>query len=582
MAARGEPLTAADLVRGDVDRLVGDWRSACGVDGLGHGPAGGGGDEIGTDRARAVVAATGTTVFAALATVLDPSADLQRSDSPVARVADIMAENNVAIGQLVRQFSLLRQVLHDHVHSSLPAEVAGEAEHQLDVAVDALMEVCAARAALRLEQDAFVDPLTGLLNRRALDRDLSREIAVAERHGRRLSLLSADVDGLKKINDRQGHAMGDEALRALAGALRAALRGGDSAYRVGGDEFVVLLPEMGAEDVSSFVARVRSGAPPSFGWGAATFPDEVTNRPSLLDLADRRLLAYRQASGRTPAGLTSARIPTEMAMRAGGDTAPRKRRSILVATFLGGVLFGGAGLASAATGALPAPMQDVADTVLARVGVPVGRGTDEVVVKRAHRPTAPARFRGDADTPCTADGSPFEGTHGQYVAAHPDDPSTPENEAQIAAQSPCGKPVASADVPARRRAPMTPDSHGRAQDAGRPDHAGKPEGPGKPASTGEPPKAVKPADTAPTRQNRPVPARVTTTTADTTTTTTTTVPAADGTAVETSADDGPGQGRATDRKAPTDTPGGDNTGGGAGDKRGGSSKAANGQAGDVS
>lgn len=142
--------------------------------------------------------------------------------------------------------------------------------------------------------------------------------------------------------------MGDEALKGVAAALSVALRESDSAYRVGGDEFVVLLPDMGSEAVSSFVGRVRAAGPPSFSWGAATFPDEVTNRPSLLDLADPRLLGYRQAEGLgRPATSDEGGLAGSLGSLS-GPPGRRRRRSVVAAAFLGGVLLGGGSLASAA------------------------------------------------------------------------------------------------------------------------------------------------------------------------------------------------------------------------------------------
>ncbi|HVE47406.1 MAG TPA: GGDEF domain-containing protein [Acidimicrobiales bacterium] len=485
------------------------------------------------DRARAVVTAAGPTVVAALSVLLQSADPVPPSAPSITRVAEALAGNDISVGPLVRQLSLLRQVLHLHVQRLLPVNAMAEAEHQLDVALDSLVEACAARAAERLEEDALVDPLTGLLNRRALERDLSREMAVAERRGRPLSVLTADVDGLKKVNDGQGHTKGDEVLRSLAGAFRAALRGGDSAYRVGGDEFVVLLPDMAAEAVPGFVGRVRAAAPPSFSWGAATFPDEVDNRPSLLDLADRRLLGYRQAAGSgRPTAITE--VLTAGPVIAGRPSGRlRRHSSLMVATFLAGVLLGGASLGSAATGTLPRPMQNVAHSVLAKVGVPVPAGRAAAAARARQNVQPVERFAHDGGTPCTyPDGSQFAGTHGEYVATHPDDATTPQNERQLASQSRCGKPKISANVSKGASRPGPADDPGSSGESGRPDGAGKPDGTGRPDHVGRtedvrPATPVKP-DSGPPDQQRsvdpaqgPPPTTTTTTTSATTTTTTT-------------------------------------------------------------
>lgn len=469
-AAMGGPPTATDLLGAGANDLVEDWRAACTADTLVSGVTDTGrGDELAAERTRAVVGLTGPIAVEALVSLLRSPEQSEEAKKLLGRLAGTLAANNVGVGALVRQFSLLRQVLHRHAESKLSVTDVADVEGQLDRALDAVVEACVARAAERLEHDAFIDPLTGLFNRRALDRDLPREIAVAERHGRRLSLLTADVDGLKKINDRQGHTVGDGALRALAGALRAALRAGDSAYRVGGDEFVVLLPGMGPGDISQFITRIRSGAPPAFSWGAASLPDEVTNRPALLELADRRLLSHRDAAG-SGREATTAAVSQQRTINAGTADRSHGRRALLLATFLGGVLIGGGSLASAATGTLPDGMQNVAHTVLGKVGVPVPSGKDRSPVKAARRSPPLERFLDDAGLPCTyPDGRAFTGTHGQFVAAHPDIATTPENEREQAARSRCGRPMAGAaahDV--------------KPEDGGRPDETGKPEVVGKP------------------------------------------------------------------------------------------------------
>ena len=111
-----------------------------------------------------------------------------------------------------------------------------------------------ARIANRLERArlhrllAETDPLTGLANRRRLERDLNRLQLLADRYHSDLSLAVVDVDHFKRVNDRYGHASGDEVLRRLAGHLQAAFRGEDAVARVGGEEFVVAMLGMRRED----------------------------------------------------------------------------------------------------------------------------------------------------------------------------------------------------------------------------------------------------------------------------------------------------------------------------------------------
>jgi diguanylate cyclase (GGDEF)-like protein len=99
------------------------------------------------------------------------------------------------------------------------------------------------------------DHLTGALNRRGLSRVIDREAARRSRYGGNLSVVLADVDRFKAINDGFGHAAGDEVLKAVARSLAGAMRGADSLARYGGDEFLVLMPATGPEDAE--IARTR-------------------------------------------------------------------------------------------------------------------------------------------------------------------------------------------------------------------------------------------------------------------------------------------------------------------------------------
>jgi diguanylate cyclase (GGDEF)-like protein len=92
-----------------------------------------------------------------------------------------------------------------------------------------------------LEHAALTDSLTGLRNHRAFHEDLKREISRRNRTGMHFSLLMVDLNRLKQVNDTLGHQAGDERIKAVADAIRATLRGEDCGYRVGGDEFIVIL-----------------------------------------------------------------------------------------------------------------------------------------------------------------------------------------------------------------------------------------------------------------------------------------------------------------------------------------------------
>ncbi len=104
---------------------------------------------------------------------------------------------------------------------------------------------------------AHTDPMTGLANRRWLMEQLGREFSRARRYRRPLSLLYLDMDGFKSVNDRFGHLFGDEVLTGAGRSMKAVLRSTDLLARIGGDEFVVLLPETGIEGAHNVTAKLR-------------------------------------------------------------------------------------------------------------------------------------------------------------------------------------------------------------------------------------------------------------------------------------------------------------------------------------
>jgi len=154
------------------------------------------------------------------------------------------------------------------------------------------------------------DPLTRLLNRRAFVNRLDGEVARARRYGRSFGLVLADLDAFKQLNDRYGHATGDEALAAFAGVLTECLRQPDDAFRIGGDEFAMILAEATHDDARFVVSRINSllehlsagrerwltGLSSSFGF--ASCPADASDAQTLFSLADEALYdAKRNGSG---------------------------------------------------------------------------------------------------------------------------------------------------------------------------------------------------------------------------------------------------------------------------------------------
>jgi diguanylate cyclase (GGDEF)-like protein len=151
------------------------------------------------------------------------------------------------------------------------------------------------------------DPLTRLLNRRAFVSRLDGEVARATRYGRSVGLVVADIDRFKECNDRYGHAAGDEALVVFSGVLNRALRRPDAAFRIGGDEFAMLLAETSDEGAHVVVERIHAmlaelgttGTPALQGltasFGFASCPADADDAQTLFRLADEALYEAKRA-----------------------------------------------------------------------------------------------------------------------------------------------------------------------------------------------------------------------------------------------------------------------------------------------
>jgi diguanylate cyclase (GGDEF)-like protein len=155
----------------------------------------------------------------------------------------------------------------------------------------------------RMEALSLVDALTGLWNSRSLAEDMAQSVQQALRSGDKLAFAMLDLDDFKACNDRFGHVVGDQALQAAANAISAAIRGADRAYRYGGEEFCVLLPDADTEGAGAVAERVRvavseielqpdPGEDPltlTISIGVAVFPDDATSSDELMNCADTAL-----------------------------------------------------------------------------------------------------------------------------------------------------------------------------------------------------------------------------------------------------------------------------------------------------
>jgi len=180
------------------------------------------------------------------------------------------------------------------------------------VAVLALKTASDLRRVALLERENITDPLIGIYNRRYLDRRLEEEVARARRYGHPLSMLMLDVDHFKRINDEHGHQAGDGVLRFLGELIMGAVRGPDVVARYGGEELVVISPEIARERALALAERLRThieahefvvtsesasrtAIPFTVSIGVATLDSGIPDALALVRCADDALYAAKSA-----------------------------------------------------------------------------------------------------------------------------------------------------------------------------------------------------------------------------------------------------------------------------------------------
>jgi len=162
----------------------------------------------------------------------------------------------------------------------------------------------------RSQELAMRDPLTGLFNRRAFSERLLREIERCTTHGGCLTYVMIDVDDFKRINDTFGHGYGDTVLKKLGDTLVRSSRSGDMVGRYAGDEFVVLLADVDRDLARTLVGRLSADLKAHHlpcSLGAALFPDDARDAPSLMAAADQALYVTKVA-GKNGYAFASRRV----------------------------------------------------------------------------------------------------------------------------------------------------------------------------------------------------------------------------------------------------------------------------------
>jgi len=176
------------------------------------------------------------------------------------------------------------------------------------ITVATIVVICTLVALLRARVDALVarladaartDPLTGLRNRRTYEEVLDLEIARSDRTGQAFALVVADIDHFKAVNDKLGHPVGDRVLKRVAAELASTGRRMDTAVRLGGEEFGLILPGTDAEGAFLLAERLRlsigrafrrTPVPVTMSFGIAAYPEDGATPESLFQAADAALL----------------------------------------------------------------------------------------------------------------------------------------------------------------------------------------------------------------------------------------------------------------------------------------------------
>ena len=162
-----------------------------------------------------------------------------------------------------------------------------------------------------LEKNALTDPLTGLFNRRFFEDHFEKELNRASRYNHNLALVLLDLHQFKEVNDRYGHPKGDLLLKTAADTLRKSLRTSDYAFRIGGDEFALLLVQSDTTQAETLSHRVRANFAATVGpmrmtalgldFGVSVYPVDGDQKDSLIHVADERLYKMKEGQRERPA-----------------------------------------------------------------------------------------------------------------------------------------------------------------------------------------------------------------------------------------------------------------------------------------
>ena len=208
------------------------------------------------------------------------------------------------------------------------------------LAAQIAMPVENARLYAKAEEKARIDELTGLLNRRSLDEMIDSEISRHSRYGGVFSLAILDLDSFKAFNDNYGHLAGDKLLRQVGHIIKSAIRSSDQAFRYGGDEFAILLPQTTIDAARQVAERVREkiatkvetgNVQITASIGLASWPADGIGQKEIIAAADVALYRAKRSGGNQSHCASGTLLPLDAIESSSGDNVDSKTLSLVYA-----------------------------------------------------------------------------------------------------------------------------------------------------------------------------------------------------------------------------------------------------------
>jgi diguanylate cyclase (GGDEF)-like protein len=226
-------------------------------------------------------------------------------DDALGEVAATIATGNQSLGAVTRQILHFEEVTAGALASHLQLDLHSEALMRLSMSVGQLLGAIGTTRLQSANLDALRNRMTGLLGKDAFYSDINRACETAHESGGRdqVSVVAIDLDGLKAINDAQGHPAGDAVIRALAGALSDAAGSHATPYHLSGDEFGLIV-QGGEDGVREILEAVEANGAPIFSAGSVVIDTEIAERGAegIYCEADIRMMEVKRQKHAPPLG----------------------------------------------------------------------------------------------------------------------------------------------------------------------------------------------------------------------------------------------------------------------------------------